>query len=180
MPSWREEEDEIYVFSLFPTPPPVKYLAEGTNQRAARKRGVNTSTGAPGRQQSEGGGGCHMPPAPRAATGRDPLKLCSGGVEKAQSCSASCCLHRLIYPGHAIAKITQKDPRHRCQTHQPESMAVLGQAGQSRGKPGPGRWGGCVRARRAGRHGALCPPRTRLVRSGRNARTAPALRISFI
>lgn len=54
----KKKEDEIYVLSFFPTPPPVKYLAEGRNQRAGCKRGVNTSTGAPGRQPSEEAPAC--------------------------------------------------------------------------------------------------------------------------
>lgn len=54
----KKKEDEIYVLSFFPTPPPVKYLAEGTNQTAGCKRGVNTSTGASGRQPSEEAPAC--------------------------------------------------------------------------------------------------------------------------
>lgn len=76
MPGSGKKEDEIYASSLFPTPPPVKYLAEGTNQRAGCKRGVNTSTGAPGRQPS--GEAPARLPAPRGATGRDPLQAAPG------------------------------------------------------------------------------------------------------
>lgn len=186
MPSWRgkkkKKEAEICVLSLFPIPPPVKYLAEGTNQKAGCKRGVNTSTEAPGRQRSRVGGGVPHAPHSSRGEGRDP-QTCPGGGERARGRSASCRSQQLISPGHAITKITRSSPSHRYPVHpvkasRPQSgcMVVLGQAGRSLGKPGLGGvcglWG-------TGHTVPGVPHRTRLARSEKNARRASSLYISL-